>query len=382
MGFLTIKDSRLASVTLVSDDFIDYYLPKADGEYVKVYLYLLRSIHRNNSEPTLAKIAADLSLDEGEVTKALRYWSDQGLLNLSVTEKKHLLSGIEFLPVNQHPEDAGERETGSAQKQPEEPKEKAKTEAVAPAAQEKPAASAERPTGPSNTRIRQLCEDKKVEEMLYVVEQYIGRPLSPTDMRTILYFYDSLHFPVDLVEYLVEYCADKGHPNVNYIRKVGLAWYDEGIRTTEQAKAQSEINNRYFTIFSRFGISGRNPIPDEINRMKKWLDDYGFSMDLIQEAASRTIAQTSKPSLRYADKILTEWHKAGVRTLDDVDRLDREHEKNKVNKTKSSGAAPSRKDPRSFSGNFHERDYNFSDLEKQLLSSQNKAENSQDKKKD
>ncbi len=58
-----------------------------------------------------------------------------------------------------------------------------------------------------------------------------------------------------------------------------------------QAKEQTTLYNRaYFRILKAFGISGRNPVEAEIAFMKKWLKEYGFSMELITEACSRTIS--------------------------------------------------------------------------------------------
>ena len=39
--------------------------------------------------------------------------------------------------------------------------------------------------------------------------------------------------------------------------------------------------------------------------------------------------QASSPSLSYADSILTRWHNASVRSLQDVARLDADHEASK-----------------------------------------------------
>ena len=57
MGLLTIKDSRLAGMTLLPDDFIDYYMPRANGEFVKIYLFLLRKGHTLDTDHTLSSLA-------------------------------------------------------------------------------------------------------------------------------------------------------------------------------------------------------------------------------------------------------------------------------------------------------------------------------------
>ena len=43
MTAINISSDIATSFTTVSDIFIDQYMPKANGEFVKVYLYLLRA---------------------------------------------------------------------------------------------------------------------------------------------------------------------------------------------------------------------------------------------------------------------------------------------------------------------------------------------------
>ena len=44
MNQLTLKTQMQEETTHVSNLFLDCYMPKANGEYVKVYLYLLRAL--------------------------------------------------------------------------------------------------------------------------------------------------------------------------------------------------------------------------------------------------------------------------------------------------------------------------------------------------
>ena len=97
-------------------------------------------------------------------------------------------------------------------------------------------------------------------------------------------------------------------------------------------EANSRYAKEYFTIFKSMGISGRNPVDTEISLMNTWLNDYGFSMDIIQEACSRTVLSTGQPSFQYADKILSGWKDKNVRTLADVRLLDAQHQRQKWRK--------------------------------------------------
>ncbi len=74
---LSYRDRCRARVTVVSDEFIDEHMAKASGEYVKVYLYLLR---HEGEDVTAEDIAAALDHTEADVRRALRYWEKAGVL--------------------------------------------------------------------------------------------------------------------------------------------------------------------------------------------------------------------------------------------------------------------------------------------------------------
>lgn len=360
MGSLTIKDSRLSGATLVPDEFIDFYMPRANGEFVKIYLYLLRSVHGRDFDPSLSHLADVFSCTEKDILRALRYWEKAGLVSLTFRGKDRELEKIELLPIKPN---LTITQVDPAEKKPEE---------TAPAVPEENSA----PAQISSSRLRQLKESKDVQTILMFTERYLGKPLSNTDMRRILYFYDELHFPVDLIDYLVDYCVSHGGRNMNYIEKVGLAWKEEGLTTVKAAKEHASVyQNKYFAIFRAFGIRNRNPIPDETRTMDRWLDEYGFSIDIIKNAAARTVKQTGQPSFPYAERILSEWHKAGVRGPEDIERLDRQHmqereQRRSENAGSASGKAKKSGNSTNFNSNFHQRDYDFDKLESELLKNQ------------
>ena len=114
------------------------------------------------------------------------------------------------------------------------------------------------------------------------------------------------------------------------------------------------------------GISGRNPVDTEISLMNTWLNDYGFTMDIIQEACSRTVLSTGQPSFQYADKILSGWKDKNVRTLADVRLLDAQHQRQKLEKNTQRKTAQKPTASNRFN-NFHQRQYDFNEYEKKLL---------------
>ena len=74
---MRIAIENLPSATMVPNEFIDRYMPEANGEYVKVFLYLLR---HNGEEITPTRIADALELTEGDVRRALTRWQREGLI--------------------------------------------------------------------------------------------------------------------------------------------------------------------------------------------------------------------------------------------------------------------------------------------------------------
>ena len=287
-----------------------------------------------------------MSCTEKDVLRALRYWEKAGLLSLSFEEKT--LCGIELRPLPDRPEEKSEELPAGAVSEP---------------------APDTKPARLSGTRVRQLQkENSEIRQLLFLAEQYLGRTLSPTDISRILYFYDVLHFPMDLLEYLIEYCVSRGNTSLHYIEKVGLEWHHDGIQTVKMAKERaSSWNKTYFSILKAFGIRNRNPVPSETEFMSRWLTDYGFSLDIISEACSRTVAQTGQPSFQYAEGILSNWKQQGVRTAADIASLDAKH---KASQQKQTAARTTKQQAPNRFNNFHQRDYDYKQLEKKLLEKQ------------
>jgi DnaD/phage-associated family protein len=361
-------------------------MPRANGEFVKIYLYLLRCTHTGDTDPSLSSLADVFSCTEKDIVRALRYWEKAGLLSLKFHGRERELERVELLPISsslqetqQDPgeeDSAGSAEAGTLETLPE------KTPAEKSAAAENRQKPKPSILQISTSRMKQLDGDADAKQILFVAQSYIGHPLSQTDMRRILYFYDELHFPPDLIDYLVEYCVSRGGRTLDYIEKVGLAWHEEGLLTLEAAREYNAVSrNNYYTIFKAFGIRSRSPIPDEIATMQHWLNEYGFDLKLICEAANRTVKQTGKPSFPYAERILSDWHREGVRTLEDIARLDAAHQNRRIQASARGQSGQSAQAPaaaggnaKKFNENFHQRDYDFRQLEQDLLRRQQRPE--------
>lgn len=369
MENIVLEKSPLADVTLISNLFLDKYMPKANGEYVKVYLYILRCSTMPNANLSVDSIADALELTGADVSRALRYWEQVGILGLE-TSKNSSISRIIIkdlrndLPITFKlvPEVSSTSTIASSTASP------FKVD-MQPTLENNHVTYEDATTDVpkqrqfSNSELASLTSNEEIKELLYISQTYLGKTFSSTETNTILYFYDGLGFPIDLIEYLIEYCVSNGHKAMKYIEKVALNWAKENITTVDMAKAKmASMKGNSYPIMKAFGLSGRNLAQTEQEFVIKWTDEYGFPLDMILDACNRTIKSIHQPSFQYADSILQRWRKNGVKTLADVKTLDAIHE-TKAKETVASKPVATN----SFNNFSTQRDYDYAALERDLL---------------
>ena len=362
---LGYKNNINTAVTAVSNTFIDEYMGTASGEYVKVYLYLLRHAGKNVEIPDIAEA---LNHTEADVRRALAYWERAGVLT---SEKEEPAAG-EAAVTREDLTDAGYiipesrrnyRDSDVEGRMPEESaadsgKQLQGSErgmAKQPGTMDIPDA------GNSYDRMKRLSADEEFSALLYAVQQYLGKTFSAIECEKFAYFYDVLHMSCELLEYLAEYCAEGGHTSIRYIEKVALNWYQAGIHTRDEAREHStRYSKDTSAVMKAFGIMGRNAGTAEQEFMRRWFKEFGFDAAIVTEACNRTLTATGAASFPYADKILTGWKENGVRTLQDVETLDKRRQEKQAKKS-----GPASRQTRNTStnrfNNFEQRSYNYDD---------------------
>lgn len=121
-------------------------------------------------------------------------------------------------------------------------------------------------------------------------------------------------------------------------------------------------NQAYYAVIKSLGISNRNLVPYEMDFIEKWMKEYGFTLDIITEACKRTIQAIHQPSFEYTDTILHSWKDNKIHHLEDIAVLDASY---KDKKAKKHPTPP--KNTGSKFNNFSQRNYNYDQLERQLL---------------
>lgn len=341
---LTLRNRFQGNSTVVENDFIDHYLAKANGEYVKVYLVLLRHLNAGTAGLSICGLADALECTEKDILRAFKYWSKVGLLKIEQDEAGNICG----LAIGKS---ASGQEATSASVTP---------ITLKP---EVPAAT-HAPTVVKTPKQSSKDDGANLRQLYFVAEQYMGKMLSSSEIKKINFFYDELQFSTDLIEYLIEYCVETGHRSFRYIEATALKWSEAGIESVEEAKNSSELYTKSnFAILNAFGITGRCPAKAELEYIKKWTDEYGFTLEIILEACNRTIHNTHKPDFKYTDSILNNWLSNNVRHLADVSRLDQAYIKEKETKKRGASKVPTA----TRFNNFEGRSYDMNSLEQQLL---------------
>lgn len=353
----------------------------ANDAQLKIYLFLIRMMNAN-LPTSVTDIADKFNYTEKDVLRALMYWESRQLLALDF-DAAHNLSGIRVLSLEnsyEAPRTApritpvlsfirpASMQTGMA----------VRTNMTQTAANRTVAASGSQPAYGKNERTEKICKpeysldelksfknNEDIEQLLMVTEQYVGRQLTRSDMETILFLYDRLDFSADLIDYLVQHCVERGKKDFRYMEKVALSWHEQGITSPIDAQnASRKYDKTVYTIMKSLGKNA-NPAPKELEYINKWTREYGFFLDVIQEACDKTVMSTDTHRFAYADGILTKWYQAGVHHKANIPVADAAYKRTLPNseKPKNNNIVTNNR-----FNKFAQNSYDFDELEKNILS--------------
>ena len=375
MSSLILSTESSEGYTSVSNIFISEYVPGANGEFVKVYLYLLHLMSLRSNNISISLLADTFNQTEADIMRALRYWDSldvislsfngpgNGLSNIVLRDIKHTGQAANAMADPIAAESASVNNTSSYQTET--------VRAAKPDIKQTEVIYTAEPlkVSYSKEQLNGFLANDNFSMLLFVIEQYMGRPLSTKETNSIVYFYDGLKLSTDLIEYLFEYCVEHNKKSINYIEKVALSWASKNIHTIAEAKEETSNHTDYvYQIMKAFGLSNREPAQHEKAMIAKWADTYCFDTDMIIEACNRTIKAIHQPSFEYADTILANWKNSNVSSLEDVKKADAAYAAGNNIKPKQTASS---KPANNRFNNFQQRDKKSDDWYNSLLSNNN-----------
>ncbi len=316
--------SRNSSYTPVSNIFIDKFMPKARGEFVKVYLLGLKYCVSGELGVSSQIMASTLHLLETDVLNAWNYWNDENLIKMVPIDNMGNYN-IDFTDLSDSPDE-----------------------------------------NPQNINLLEELNKNSTKDMLEDIEKLLGRPLSSKEMTMYIGWLKDFNFSPEIILLLIQYCASKGKTDCRYIEKIALAWFDAKIKDIDDAQSFIKRHEDKWVkirkILNYLGIKDAEVMRPQEDLLNKWINTYKFPVDVIYKACEICFQRINKADFKYIDGILTSWNKDDIKTVEDVDKNN-----NKKVYRKNNSNYKNNNSSNSTFNNFEQRNYDFEDLEKKLL---------------
>lgn len=328
MSTFMLKNNS-SNFTIVSNVFIEKYMPKARGEFIKVYLLMLKYNNSGEMGANSTILASTLDLLESDILNALNYWNDEGVIKLIPIDKMGNYN-IEFVDLI---EDS-----------------KSTTKEV---------------------NLLEALNKTSTKDMLNDIEKLLGRPLSPKEMTTYLGWQEEFNFSSELILILLEYCVSRGKSDYRYIEKVAIAWHDMNITSIDDAQNYiKQTEDKWIKIrhvLNYLGIKNLDLMKPQQKMLEKWLVDYAFPLDVIEKACNICFQRLNRSDFKYIDGILSSWNKNNLKTLSDIESKEANYKTpHSLHTNKGFIKKNSEVNPLKFN-NFEAREYDYESLEKKLL---------------
>lgn len=316
--------------TVISNAFIEHFMLDANGSYVKVYLYLSKCIQSGSIDISIPFLADKTDSTERDIIRALQHWEKKGLIKITLDNVTEQISSIQML----NPDDVYQA-AKSASYIDDTAEDIASTSQIPFSSKEKKSDSVNSVSVSAEQR-KELAANQDFQFALQAIQSFLERPFKSNEIELISYLYGTLHFSSELLIHLYDYCISLGKSNSNYIQAVALSWHEQGVKSPEDAKkVTTDYNTAYTAISKAFGL-GRPLAIIEKQFVERWQKEWMIDLSVIIEACNRTMLKIQKADFKYAEGILDNWHKSGIKTLLDVEKADEIYAKHKSEKSNNS----------------------------------------------
>ena len=187
----------------------------------------------------------------------------------------------------------------------------------------------------SAASVAKTIRDGNLAEMISECAVIFEEPALSSEHTAILTaLYTQYGLSPEYILTLAAYMATKGKPNASTLKNKAISLHKRGIDTVEELERYigdlERENTADWELKRLFGIKGRNLSDAELAYFRRWCEEFDFTTEIVSSAYDIcSVATGGKLSLPYMDKILTEWHEAGCKTLDECRRHE---EKNKADR--------------------------------------------------
>ena len=286
--------------TQVENLFLSEYMASAPGDFVKAYL--LAAMYAQLNMPADDRmIARSVGMPPEKMGECWAYWEGRGVVR-RLWDDPEDPSGFRVEFVNLKEEVFGSREPAKKQT--------------------------------AGARL----DDRALARLYRDIEAATGRMLDSREPELIATLLTEYGMTPEFILYGYRFCAEKRKSSRGpYVQKILIDWKSKGFTAPAQVQEYLDGMDRHYDlqrqIFRALGFN-RSATEEEKRIMNKWFDDYGFDVDKIKEACSKT-AGISNPNINYVDAVLTAWYKESGKAPEDdkelvTSKIERMYEKDRT----------------------------------------------------
>ncbi len=267
MNFNLSKEYVVSSRTDVENSFITEYLPTADGDSVKTYLYGLYLCQSGKSDVTLKELSDALDISEEKITDIFKFWQEFDLVTFTVEP-----FAVTYLPISTN-----------------------------------------------YSRARKYKPEKYTEFSSLLQNLFPNRAILLTEYTEYYNIMEIYSITQEAMLMIVKYCIDKKGDDISYryISKVAKDFGARGLTTVEKVEAEL---NKYVRrsvdierILNAMG-SKKQPEVENLKQLNKWTNELGFTMESVLAAAS----SLKKGNFDKLDAFIMELYGLKCFTVEDV----------------------------------------------------------------
>jgi len=273
MAFCKFSSEVIANNKIeLSNSFVKEFLPNANAECVKVYLYgLFLCNNPANVDNSIESIARVLNMTEEDIVSSFLYWQEMNLvqvLNISPIE-------IRYLPVKNY-----------------------------------------------SALLHKYNKDKYKNFNIQTQEIITGRMITPNEYQEYYHLIESLHMEPNALIKIIKYCVDLKNENVgySYILAVAKSWAYEGILTEEDVESRIGDQERSSTdiklVLKALNIR-RTASVEEYQLFLTWIKDFGYPVDTIVFVAK--LEKNKMGGMLKLNKTLTRCFEQGLTSKKEIE---------------------------------------------------------------
>lgn len=271
--------SSLFSNTEIPDIFFSEYLSQANGDYIKVYLYML-FLSKYDKDIKINDLSKKLVLPLKTIQDAVKYWEEQGVITKKNTG--YIVNNLQEMELHKL---------------------------------YKPR------TALTADQIQKSAENQqRAKAIEHINSKYFSGLMPTTWYPDIELWFKKYNFDEEVMIALFGYCFDRSALHKAYIQRVAETWYKNNIRTFNDLdtyyEKQEKLKVIANTISKKLGLN-RQLSEYEFAYIEKWNVEYGYSLEIIEIALKKTTSKAN-PNFDYLNKLLSDWHDRGFKTASEI----------------------------------------------------------------